>query len=101
MRSDTRTTHVLLDLDGTLSDSEPGIMRSLQWACEVEGHPIEATCSIGVAMCDQDCRRIDELMKRGDLAMYDAKRAGRNTLRFFHADMELAVRQRIAGACCR
>ena len=34
------TTHVLLDLDGTLSDSEPGIMRSLQWACEVEGYPI-------------------------------------------------------------
>jgi phosphoglycolate phosphatase len=33
-------THVLLDLDGTLSDSEPGIMRSLQWACEVEGFEI-------------------------------------------------------------
>ena len=33
-------THVLLDLDGTLSDSEPGILRSLQWACEVEGFPI-------------------------------------------------------------
>jgi phosphoglycolate phosphatase len=33
-------THVLLDLDGTLSDSEPGIRRSLQWACDVEGFPI-------------------------------------------------------------
>ncbi len=33
-------THVLLDLDGTLSDSEPGILRSLQWACEIEGFPI-------------------------------------------------------------
>lgn len=33
-------THVLLDLDGTLADSEPGIMRSLQWACEVEGFPV-------------------------------------------------------------
>jgi phosphoglycolate phosphatase len=33
-------THVLFDLDGTLSDSEPGILRSLQWACEVEGFPI-------------------------------------------------------------
>jgi len=33
-------THVLLDLDGTLSDSEPGILRSLQWACEQEGFPI-------------------------------------------------------------
>jgi len=31
---------VLLDLDGTLSDSEPGIVHSLQWACEREGFPI-------------------------------------------------------------
>ena len=31
---------MLLDLDGTLSDSEPGILRSLQWACEQEGFPI-------------------------------------------------------------
>lgn len=36
----TDRTHVLLDLDGTLADSEPGIMRSLQWACEMEGFPI-------------------------------------------------------------
>lgn len=33
-------THVLLDLDGTISDSEPGILNSLRWACEVEGFPI-------------------------------------------------------------
>lgn len=32
-------THVLLDLDGTLSDSEPGILNSLRWACEIEGFP--------------------------------------------------------------
>ncbi len=36
----TERTHVLLDLDGTLSHSEPGILRSLQWACEQEGFPI-------------------------------------------------------------
>jgi EAL domain-containing protein (putative c-di-GMP-specific phosphodiesterase class I) len=62
----------------------------------IAGTAHHTTCSIGVAMCENDCPRIDELMKRGDLAMYDAKRAGRNTLRFFHADMESAVRQRIA-----
>ncbi|HEY1044394.1 MAG TPA: EAL domain-containing protein [Telluria sp.] len=62
----------------------------------ISGTAYHATCSIGVTMCEHDCPRPDELMKRGDLAMYDAKRAGRNTLRFFHADMESAVRQRIA-----
>lgn len=40
MRVTEPRTHVLLDLDGTISDSEPGILRSLQWACEQEGFPI-------------------------------------------------------------
>jgi phosphoglycolate phosphatase len=39
-------THVLLDLDGTLSDSEPGIVRSLQWACEREGFPIPTDAEV-------------------------------------------------------
>jgi phosphoglycolate phosphatase len=42
----TERTHVLLDLDGTLSDSEPGILRSLQWACEVEGFPIPTEAEV-------------------------------------------------------
>jgi len=41
-----RRTHVLLDLDGTLSDSEPGILRSLQWACEQEGFPIPTEAEV-------------------------------------------------------
>jgi phosphoglycolate phosphatase len=39
-------THVLLDLDGTISDSEPGILRSLQWACEQEGFPIPTDAEV-------------------------------------------------------
>ncbi len=39
-------THILLDLDGTLSDSEPGILRSLQWACEQEGFPIPTDAEV-------------------------------------------------------
>lgn len=35
-------------------------------------------------------------MKRGDLAMYEAKRDGRNTLRFFHHNMASDVTYRIA-----
>ena len=39
-------THVLIDLDGTLSDSEPGIPRSLQWACEQEGFPVPTEAQV-------------------------------------------------------
>jgi phosphoglycolate phosphatase len=42
----TARTHVLLDLDGTLSDSEPGILRSLQWAFEREGFPVPTEAEV-------------------------------------------------------
>jgi EAL domain-containing protein (putative c-di-GMP-specific phosphodiesterase class I) len=37
---------------------------------------------------------IDELMKRADLAMYEAKATGRNTLRFFDPQMQAVVTER-------
>jgi phosphoglycolate phosphatase len=46
MSAPVTVTHVLLDLDGTLSDSEPGILRSLQWACEIEGFPIPTEAQV-------------------------------------------------------
>ena len=39
-------THVLFDLDGTISDSEPGILRSLQWACEQERFPVPSEAQV-------------------------------------------------------
>lgn len=42
----SRRVHVLLDLDGTLSDSEPGILRSLQWACGQLGFPVPSESEV-------------------------------------------------------
>ncbi|MBV8658721.1 MAG: EAL domain-containing protein [Burkholderiales bacterium] len=55
-----------------------------------------STPSIGITLFDDHANGVDGLLKQADLAMYQAKAAGRNTLRFFDASMQAAVDQRVA-----
>ena len=55
-----------------------------------------STPSIGVAMFSEQHQSVDELLKQADLAMYEAKAAGRNTMRFFDPAMQQLVAQRTA-----
>ena len=55
-----------------------------------------STPSIGIALFSDSRLTPDELLKRGDLAMYQAKAAGRNTLCFFDPGMQEAVSARSA-----
>ena len=50
--------------------------------------------SIGASQFTGQTIDLDALLKQADMAMYKAKDAGRNTLRFFDPDMELAVVKR-------
>ena len=52
--------------------------------------------AIGIALFSDAGLTPDELLKRGDLAMYQAKAAGRNTLCFFDPGMQEAVSARSA-----
>jgi diguanylate cyclase (GGDEF)-like protein/PAS domain S-box-containing protein len=54
------------------------------------------TSSMGISLYCGHQERADELIKRADLAMYQAKAAGRNTLRFFDPAMQAAVMARAA-----
>lgn len=62
---------------------------------QLNGHQHHASPSIGVALFDKDIQDIDELLKRADLAMYQAKAAGRHTIRFFDLHMQTVINARV------
>jgi diguanylate cyclase (GGDEF)-like protein/PAS domain S-box-containing protein len=55
------------------------------------GYLHHSTCSIGVTLFDRSDRTVSELLKQADLAMYQAKGAGRNTVCFFDPEMQAAA----------
>ncbi len=52
------------------------------------------TASIGITLYCGDDKSIDLLFKQADIALYKAKDAGRNTIRFFDTAMQTALEQR-------
>ena len=72
------------------------ILAALNQSYQLAGHENRSTPSIGVTLFAGQQETVDELLKRADIAMYQAKAAGRNTLRFFDPDMQAAVTARAA-----
>ncbi len=76
------------------------VARKLQEA--LNGHyPIaqlsfHSTPSMGITLFGNSSEPIEEPLKRADLAMYQAKAAGRNTVRFFDPRMQAMVAARAA-----
>ncbi|MCF8167814.1 MAG: EAL domain-containing protein [Rhodoferax sp.] len=54
------------------------------------------TVSLGIAMFSDPHSTQEELLKRADLAMYQAKADGRNALRFFNPEMQAQMSHRVA-----
>ncbi len=56
--------------------------------CKLEHHELVVTSSIGIAMYPEDGGDFETLAQRADAAMFRAKESGRDTSRFFSADMQ-------------
>lgn len=52
------------------------------------GYLHHSTCSVGVTLFGKNPSSVNELLKQADLAMYQAKAAGRNAVRFFDPEMQ-------------
>ena len=59
------------------------------------GHEFVVTSSIGVSLYPRDGDNIDTLLKNADVAMYQAKNAGRNSVRFYSGTMSLRSLERL------
>jgi diguanylate cyclase (GGDEF)-like protein/PAS domain S-box-containing protein len=70
------------------------LLRALATPFELPGYNHSGSASIGVALFSQPHDKPEELLKHADLAMYEAKAAGRNTLCFFDPRMQQALAAR-------
>ena len=90
---DNLSTNLLLAIGQTRTVADK-ILTILNLPVDLAGKKHFSTPSIGITLFSGTSVGVDELLKRADLAMYQAKAAGRNTLRFFDPDMQAAVAQR-------
>jgi diguanylate cyclase (GGDEF)-like protein len=68
-----------------------GVLERMREGVWGDDEPLQVMPSIGIAMYPQDGETVDTLLKHADAAMYEAKRAGRSTYRFFEARMNEAA----------
>ena len=82
------------------------IVQTLNQPYPLKDYEYHGTASIGLSLFDHRDKNAKDLLKRADVAMYQAKESGRNTLRFFdpkiqqelylQAEMESELRRAIA-----
>ena len=72
------------------------ILSALRAPYEVDGEAHHSSLSMGITVFSGLRETVDELLQRTDLAMYQAKSAGRDTLRFYDPQMQAAVSARAA-----
>lgn len=71
------------------------VLAALSEPYEVHGHRLYATTSIGVSLFPQNGETADDVLMQADTAMYRAKEAGRNTVRFFLPSMRKSSEEQL------
>jgi diguanylate cyclase (GGDEF)-like protein/PAS domain S-box-containing protein len=84
------------DAEAAAQTQEVGdkILAVLNEPYRLAGHDYRSTPSIGATLMRDHRMTIDQILKQADLAMYQAKSAGRNTLRFFDPVMQTTLETR-------
>jgi diguanylate cyclase (GGDEF)-like protein/PAS domain S-box-containing protein len=72
------------------------MLLTLRQPYQLDQYCHHGTASIGIVLFSDAGDDVGELLKRADMAMYDAKASGRNTLRLFNPGMQAALSARMA-----
>jgi len=71
------------------------IVRSVSEPCDVDGHQLHTSPSIGISLYPGDGAEAETLLRNADTAMYYAKANGRNNYQFFAEPMNAAANKRL------
>ena len=77
------TTHGATQAHQHIADMLGKIQMALAEPLLLAGQPHSVTCSIGVSIFPQHGGDADSLLKNADVAMYTAKKNGRNQIAFY------------------
>lgn len=78
----------LQELDAAINER---LIASIRKPMQIDGHTLSVSCSVGVAVCPRDGHTEEELMRRADAAMYEAKSGGRDMARYFSPETDQRV----------
>lgn len=71
------------------------LMQSVAEPCELDGHALHISASIGISLYPDDGEDAETLIRNADTAMYHAKANGRNNYQFFAPPMNAAANKRL------
>lgn len=72
------------------------VLSALETPFQLSGRDVHITASIGISMFPLDSSTPAEVLKNADMAMYVAKKEGRNNFQFFTAALNAQIRDRLA-----
>jgi diguanylate cyclase (GGDEF)-like protein/PAS domain S-box-containing protein len=72
-----------------------GLLDRLARPCRADDHEVTLSASAGISVYPDDGTDADTLLRNSDLAMYRAKQEGKNTYRFFTAEMSERALERM------
>jgi diguanylate cyclase (GGDEF)-like protein len=74
-----------------ISQVAQNVLANLAPPFVLQGMPVVSSCSIGIATFPENGDSFAQLLQQADMAMYQAKMAGRNTFRFFDQGMNASL----------